>query len=88
VPSLLLTPQHISLRAEGTLWVPLVYGRERADGTWEGWVEFRAVDGGLARATDRETTQSNREALEYWAGGLEPVYFEGAFARAVPLPTP
>ena len=24
----------------------------------------------------------DRQALEYWASGLEPLYFEGAFARA------
>jgi hypothetical protein len=32
--------------------------------------------------TDRETSQPNREALEYWSTGLEPVYIEGAFQRA------
>lgn len=30
----------------------------------------------------RETTQPNRDAVASWAGGLEPIYFEGAFARA------
>jgi len=33
--------------------------------------------------TERETTQPSREALLYWATGLEPIYLEGAFARAV-----
>ena len=32
--------------------------------------------------TGRETTQPDRRALEYWASGLEPLYFEGAFERA------
>ena len=32
--------------------------------------------------TGRETTQPDRGALEYWASGLEPLYFEGAFDRA------
>ena len=32
--------------------------------------------------TDRETTQSTLEGVAYWATGLEPIYFEGAFDRA------
>ena len=32
--------------------------------------------------TDQETSQPNRSALEYWADGLEPIYLEGALARA------
>jgi len=32
--------------------------------------------------TDQETSQPNRGALEYWADGLEPVYLQGALARA------
>ena len=58
-----------------------VMGEEREDGTWEGWIEF----GGWAgdeRRTGRETTQPSREALAYWASGLEPVYLEGALTRA------
>jgi len=52
-------------------------------GLWEGWLEFHTV--GETRPilrTERETTQPDRGALEYWASGLEPLYFEGAFARA------
>jgi hypothetical protein len=85
MPHLFLQPRTISVEAEGLIWVPSIYGEQRADGTWEGWIEFRSVDGAV-RATDRETTQPNRDALEYWATGLEPVYYEGAFARAVSLP--
>lgn len=68
--------------AAGVEYVPQVYGRERADGTWIGWIEFISFGGGLARRTDAETTQSSREQVAYWASGLEPMYFEGAFARA------
>jgi hypothetical protein len=32
--------------------------------------------------TEQETSQPNRVAVEYWASGLEPIYLEGAFARA------
>ena len=72
----------VQIDAEGTRWTPHVVGCERADGLWEAWLEFRAEDGRPSRATGRETTQPNRAAVEYWVGGLEPVYFEGAFDRA------
>jgi hypothetical protein len=64
----------------------MIYGSQRTDGTWEAWIEFRSVDERPRRTTDRETTQPNRQAVEYWATGLEPIYYEGAFARAVVLP--
>ena len=57
------------------------YGEAREDGNWEGWLEFHSALGAVRR-TNRETTQPTREALVYWASGLEPVYFDGAFARA------
>ena len=83
---LFLQPRHVSIEAQGTLYVPSVLGTERDDGTWEAWIEFRPADGvGATLVTDRETTQPNRAAVEYWASGLEPVYYEGAFNRAVPL---
>jgi hypothetical protein len=87
MPDLYLQPQRISIEAAGTIFVPRVYGNRRADGTWEAWIEFHPVDGGAPRITDRETTQPTRAAVEYWVTGLEPVYFEGAFQRAVELPT-
>ena len=66
----------------GRLYVVRVYGQERADGTWIGWLMFIAADGETVRRTTRETTQSNREHLDYWATGLQPSYLEGAFRRA------
>jgi hypothetical protein len=66
----------------GEEFVASAYGEERADGKWEGWLEFRSASGDLRR-TARETTQPNRDALRYWASGLEPLYLDGAFARAV-----
>jgi hypothetical protein len=59
-----------------------VRGRARADGTWEGWIEFVAVGAAIVLRTDQETTQSNREGVAYWASGLGTAYLEGAFARA------
>jgi hypothetical protein len=64
-------------------YMPQVRGEERADGTWEGWIEFHPADGsGPVLRTGRETTQPDRDALAYWASGLEPLYFDGALARA------
>lgn len=59
------------------------YGEERSDGTWIGWLEFHPTDASKRTLrTEQETSQPNRTTLEYWATGLEPVYFEGAFERA------
>ena len=65
---------------DGKKYVALIYGEERPDGTWEGWLEFR--NGRTVLRTERETTQPNRTAVEYWTSGLEPTYLEGALARA------
>jgi hypothetical protein len=60
-----------------------ICGQERVDGTWEGWIEFHPSDPNHpALMTEQETSQPNRTALQYWADGLEPIYLEGAFARA------
>jgi len=68
---------------EGERFSVSVYGTERVDGTWEAWLEFSPVTASSpVLRTERETSQPNRGALEYWADGLEPVYLEGAFARA------
>lgn len=71
---------------DGTSYALSAWGEPRSDGTWEGWIEFVPIPRpGYHRSrlrTRRETSQPNREALAYWASGLEPIYFEGAFARA------
>ena len=71
------------LDEEGRTYLVRVWGAERSDGTWEAWLEFDPKDGGpdLLR-TERETSQPNRAAVDYWAHGLEPIYLDGAFARA------
>ena len=85
MPELFLQPRHLSIEAEGTFWIPLIYGTPRADGLWDAWIEFRALSDEPVRATARETTQPDRHGIEYWASGLEPLYFEGAFSRAAVL---
>ena len=68
---------------QGVIYTVTARGEMTAGGTWEGWLEFHPVDTTKAALrTERETTQPDRAALEYWASGLEPLYFEGAFARA------
>ncbi len=64
----------------GRRFTPVVHGRRRDDGRWDGWLEFHAD--GATLQTDRETTQSNLDDLSYWASGLETAYVEGAFRRA------
>lgn len=72
--------------ADGTLYVPRTYGELRGDGTWRGWIEFHPLTGiGRVLSTRQETSQPSRDTLAYWASGLEPVYFDGAFSRAVEM---
>jgi hypothetical protein len=69
--------------ADGERFVVRALGEQRPDGTWIGWLEFVSINGnGTTLRTERETTQPNRITLDYWASGLEPIYFEGAFERA------
>ena len=67
---------------DGTTYNVVSYGEERDDGTWAGWLEFEPTDDSEVLITGQETSQPNRPSIEYWATGLEPVYFEGAFKRA------
>ena len=43
-------------------------------------------DGSLVLRSQRETTQRNLANLKYWAGGLTPVYLQGALERTLTLP--
>ena len=71
----------------GNVYEVLIYGEPRLDGTWEAWLEFIPLNPGLASLrTERETTQPDLSALEYWATGLEPMYLAGAFQRAKSVP--
>jgi hypothetical protein len=60
-----------------------VAGNRRADGEWEGWLEFVPLDESEPLITPTETTQSNRGALQHWAEALTEAYVQGAFTRAV-----
>ena len=65
---------------DGLRWRARAYGRQRGN-DWIGWLVF-VDDDGHQITTDRETTQPDRKALEYWATGVEDVYLEGALRRA------
>ena len=67
----------------GAEFTARVFGRERRDGTWSGWIQFEKVQGGEPLETGQETSQPNRTDLQYWAAGLEPIYLEGALGRAM-----
>ena len=68
---------------DGTQYEARACGAELPEGIWQGWIEFRPLDGGEPIRSTRETTQPNRVDAEYWAGGLTPVYLEGALERAL-----
>jgi hypothetical protein len=72
----------------GERYVARACGRRRADGLWEGWIEFERLSGADVLRTQRETTQSELEDLRYWASGLTPVYLEGALDRIVTASSP
>lgn len=88
-------PEHIHThsvrirRNDGIEYEAHVYGAARVDGTWAGWLEFHPTEGdGPVLRTGQETSQPDRRAVEYWAGGLEPVYLDGALGRAARSPRP
>jgi len=70
---------------DGHVYSARAMGRQRKGATvWEGWLEFSPRGGGgIVRKSPIETTQPNRDALLYWARGLERVYLEGALERAI-----
>jgi len=68
---------------DGETYTVVASGEQSPSGTWEGWLEFHPMDKTKpVWVTGRETTQPGKSALEYWASGLEPLYFDGAFERA------
>jgi hypothetical protein len=70
----------------GRVYTAQACGRQRDDGRWEGWLEFVPDDGSVVLRSQRETTQRGLADLEYWAGGLTPVYLQGALDRTLTPP--
>jgi hypothetical protein len=65
---------------DGTPYRVRVIGHERADGIWEGQLEFS--HDGIRLVTGMETTRMTNEELEHWAGTLDPIYVQRALSRA------
>jgi hypothetical protein len=64
-------------------YVVRVYGEQRRDGRWSGWLEFHPIlDTQPILRTAQETTQPDRGSLALWASGLELFYFTHALERA------
>jgi hypothetical protein len=68
----------------GTRWRAQAYGRP-GENLWLGWIVF-TNEAGETVETEIETTQPDRAALEYWTSGVEPIYLDGALARARGMP--
>lgn len=81
-PQIVYTHPHEVRSRDGSVYRVYVLGAQRADGTWSGWIEFVSPAGTRRVRTSQETSQPNRDALAYWASGLEDVYYEGALSRA------
>ena len=69
--------------ARGARYVAQAYMAQQPGGLWEAWLVFFSLRTGNALATDRETTQSTREHVLYWATGLGRTYLQGALQRAL-----
>lgn len=67
---------------EGRGYAASVHARERMDGIWEIWLEFRGLGRDVTLRTPRESEQPNRRSVLYWASGLQPTYLDGALLRA------
>lgn len=67
----------------GERYVARAYMARQPGGLWEAWLVFFSLKTGAALATDRETTQSTREHVLYWATGLGRTYLHGALQRAL-----
>jgi hypothetical protein len=74
---------HVLVDEAGTRYHAHACGAALPDGHWEGWLEFLPLDGSAPIRSARETTQPDRKAAIYWAGGLTPVYLDGALSRAL-----
>lgn len=73
------------VKSGGSVYHASAYAERQDGGTWHGYLVFTTAGGGRTVVTPRETTQSTRDALSYWAGGISAVYLEGALDRAISL---
>jgi hypothetical protein len=70
--------------ANGRFWLAQAWAaKQNGAALWRGWLVFLPQDDGTPIWTDTETTQGNLASIRYWARGLQPLYLEGALARAL-----
>lgn len=79
----LLELEPVLTDSAGTVYTARACGREVDGGRWEGWIELLPSDGSPVLRSQRETTQPNRQDVDYWAGGLTAVFLEGALERTL-----
>jgi hypothetical protein len=85
--SVLLQEFETPIVADGSdTYRAFLYAQSRPGDTWEGWILFERLSDGTRFSTPVETTQSNQQAVLYWATGLTDAYFEGALGRALSRP--
>jgi len=77
-----------TIDARGEEFYVSVAGEMRADGQWEGWLEYVPLDESEPLLTPTETTQSTRGALVRWADALTETYVQGALERAAAAAAP
>jgi hypothetical protein len=69
---------------DGRSYLARACGAPTSTGLWQGWLEFVPIGrNGIVVRSRRETTQPNRQNIDYWATGLTPIYLEGALHRAL-----
>lgn len=71
---------------DGRLYRASVVGRTAADGHWNAWLEFVALDSHEVLRTGIETHQASDADLHHWAMTLGDVYLDGALDRALVSP--
>jgi len=71
---------HQLVGSDGSTFVARAFA-ERRGHIWIGWLQFESPDGRTIRTGD-ETSQPSKDAVAYWASGLERIYLEGALGRA------
>lgn len=71
---------HHLVASDGSNFVARAFAEMRGH-VWIGWLQFESQDGKIIR-TGEETSQPSRDAVAYWASGLERIYLEGALGRA------
>ena len=78
------------IRGAESEYIVRACGEQRADGTWNGWLEFHdATDSHAPFRSLSSTRHPDHGALTRWAAGLEKRDFARAFeARIVPTPEP